>query len=293
MLFFLHNKIKYNFILYILFSTFLFSIEKCEDENCENCSSDGTYCYICKKNLIKFQNRCLKKCKTIKNCVLSYVEEKICLKCDYGCKTHNKICTCTLKYILYGVYLLIIVITVGTFLYCLTHNTLAKYSNFSYIHPHIRFRPFNEVNINNNNIDINNSIRQLNNNNNNININEMRKTEEELLNEFLNSKIDIDDNIDIENKKCDCCNNIICNLFLDCGCYVCFDCEKKSIKENYCLNCHKEFSLMKQVSCSICLNNKKELGFFNCKCKMVVCKDCYIKWRIDNKNCPTCRAIII
>jgi hypothetical protein len=25
---------------------------------------------------------------------------------------------------------------------------------------------------------------------------------------------------------------------------------------------------------------------------MVVCKDCYIKWRLNNKNCPTCRAII-
>ena len=99
--------------------------------------------------------------------------------------------------------------------------------------------------------------------------------------------------IDIEKKKCDCCQNMICNLYLDCGCYVCFDCEKKSIKENICLNCHKKFIIMKQVSCSICLNNKKELGFFNCQCKMVVCKECYIKWRINNKNCPACRTIII
>ena len=286
MLYFLHIKRKYIFILYILFLTFLFTnSQQCQDENCKNCSSDGNYCFICKNNLIKFHNRCLKKCSKIKNCVLSDIKENICMKCDYGCKTNNNVCTCTLKYILYGVYFLIIVITIGTFLYCLTHNTLAKFYNFN---SHIRFRPFNEVNINNNNIEINNSIRELN-----INNNELKKSEEELLNAFFQNKIEINDNVDIENKKCDCCKNIICNLLLDCGCYVCFDCEKKSIKNNYCLNCHKEFNLMRQVSCSICLNNKKELGYFNCQCKMVVCKDCYIKWRINNKNCPTCRAIVI
>lgn len=285
---FFHTKIKYNYILYILFSTFFITIsEKCEDENCENCSSDGIFCFVCKTNLIKFQNKCVKKCNTIKNCVLSDIKEKICVKCDYGCKpNNNNICTCTLKYILYGVYCLIIIITVGTFLYCLTHNTLAKFYNS---HSSISFSSFNEVNINNNNLEINNSINVLNNNNND----NWRKSEDELLNAFFENKIDINDNIDIENKKCDCCKNVTCNLYLDCGCYTCFNCEKKSIKENYCINCHKKFNSMKQVSCAICLYNKKELGYFNCQCKMVVCKDCYIKWRINNKKCPTCRTMII
>ena len=176
-----------------------------------------------------------------------------------------------------------IYITIGTFLYCLTHNTLAKHFNSN---RRILFRPFNDVIINNN-IEINNSIRELNNDNN------WQKNEDELLQEFYINKIDIKDDIDLENKKCDCCNNILCNLLLDCGCYVCFDCQKKSIKENHCLNCQKHFNLMNQISCSICLNNKREIGFFNCHCKMVVCKDCYIKWRLKNKNCPTCREIFI
>ena len=126
-------------------------------------------------------------------------------------------------------------------------------------------------------------------NSNNI---EIKKTEEDYLEEFSKNKIVLKDNCDIEKMNCYCCKNSICNLYLDCGCYLCFDCEKKSIKDNNCLNCHKEFNSMSQVSCSICLNNKKDLGIFNCQCKMVVCKDCYIKWRLNNNKCPTCRTII-
>lgn len=278
---------KYNFIFFILFSLIFFiESERCHDEYCENCSPDGIFCFICKNNLIKFQYRCLKQTKKINNCILSDPKENICIKCNYGCKPYNGICTCTLKYILYVIYFLIVVITIGTFLYCLTHNTLAKFFNYNYHHR--RFRPFHDIIINNNNF--NNSVQILPINNSIIN--EKNFSEEELLEEFRKNQIVIND-LDIENKKCECCKNLICNLLLDCGCYVCFDCEKKSLKENHCLNCLKEFQTMKQISCSICFNNKKELGFFNCQCKMVICKECYIKWRLNNKNCPTCRAIII
>ena len=277
---------KYTYIFFILFSLFFCILsDKCLDENCENCSADGSFCFFCKKNLIKFQHRCFQKTKKIKNCILSNTKENYCVKCNYGCSPKNGICTCTLKYILYLIYALIIIITIGTFLYCLTHNTLAKFYNFN---SHLRFRTFNEV-INNNN-EINNSIRVLNINHDNDN--EWKKSEEELIEEFDKNKSVINA-IDIENKKCDCCNNFICNLYLDCGCFVCFDCEKKSLKESFCLKCHQKFKSMRQVSCSICLNNKKELGFFNCQCKMVICKDCYIKWRNKNKNCPTCRTFIL
>lgn len=275
-----------NIFLLIFSSLLIYSLSyECNDENCQNCSSDGSLCFICKNNLITYQYHCFKKCNKIKACVLCNLKEDICIKCDYGCKPNQDgICTCTLKYILYGVYCLITIITVGTFLYCLTHNTLIKYFNYS---SSMRFRPFNEVTINNN-ISINN------NNFNVINSNDEKKiSEEELIEEFNKNKINFNEDIDIEKKKCDCCNNMICNLYLDCGCYVCFECEKKSIKKNYCLNCLKTFNSMSQISCSICFNNKKELGFFNCQCKMVVCKECYIKWRINNKNCPTCRTIII
>ena len=279
-----NRNIRNNFRAFIfLILIFLIDSEKCQDENCENCSADGMFCFICKKDLVRYQYRCLKRTKKIKNCILSDTKENFCMKCDYGCKPVKGICVCTLKYILYVIYLLIIVLTVGTFLFCLTHNTLAKYFN---VGRNMRFRPFNDIIINNN--DINNSVRILNINNNNEN----NLSQEELVEEFCKNLFIIND-VDIENKKCQICKNIICNLLLDCGCFVCFDCEKKALKERHCLCCNKEFQTMKQVSCSICFNNKKELGCFNCQCRMVICKECFIKWRLKHKNCPTCREIII
>ena len=277
---------KNNFIFFI-FITLLFIIlsKECDDENCKNCSADGKSCFICHKNFILYYHNCFIKTIKIKNCVLSDKNENFCVKCSNGCKLNNGICTCTLRYILYIVNILIAVVTIGIFLYCLTHNTLAKHFN---INQRIRFRPFNNDINNNNIIEVNNSNRVIININTNF---EIKKSEEELLEDFSKNRIDINE-IDIENKKCDCCSNNICNLILDCGCYVCFYCEKKSLKKNFCLNCHKIFQSMKQITCSICFNNKKELGFFNCKCKMVICKDCYIKWRLKSKNCPTCRTII-
>ena len=38
---------------------------------------------------------------------------------------------------------------------------------------------------------------------------------------------------------------------------------------------------------------KKELSYFNCSCKNVVCKECFIKWRKQNNICPFCRRTII
>ena len=55
----------------------------------------------------------------------------------------------------------------------------------------------------------------------------------------------------------------------------------------------KNIESMQQVSCSICFANKKEFSFFNCTCKNVVCKECYIKWRKQNNICPFCRRTII
>ena len=195
---------KKNNILIIIFFSLLFSInsDNCKDVNCVNCSADGSFCYVCKKGLINFHYQCVKKCKKLKSCILSNLKESICLKCNYGCKPVNGICSCTLKYILYVVYFFIIVITVGIFLYCLTHNTLARFLNQN---SSIRFRPFN-------NIEINNSMRQFN-----LNPIEVKKTEEELLKDFYKNKVNINDNIDIEKKVCDCSKNMICNLLLDCG----------------------------------------------------------------------------
>ena len=58
-----------------------------------------------------------------------------------------------------------------------------------------------------------------------------------LLNDFNKNKIEVDNNIG--NKKCFIYNNNICNLKMGCGCFIFFECEKKCIKDNICLNCNK------------------------------------------------------
>ena len=62
---------------------------------------------------------------------------------------------------------------------------------------------------------------------------------------------------------------------------------------NICLNCKNNMTTMQQVSCSICLCNKNEISTFNCPCKVVICKECYLKWRKQNNFCPSCRNPII
>ena len=272
-------KKKNNIFIVIIFSLFLLVIsDDCKDENCQNCS--GNLCFVCKQNFIRFQYQCVKKSKKIKNCIFSNAKEDICVHCEYGCKPENGICKCTLRYILYVIYVLITVTTLSIFLYCLTHNTLAKLYRSN---RDIRFRPFN------NSVEVNNSNYQFNFDSFFIDV---KQKEKRLLKEFNKNRVILKSNLELENMKCYCCKNMMCNLYLNCGCYVCFDCEKQLIKNNICLNCHKKFNSMSQVSCSICLSNKKKLGFFNCQCKMVVCKDCYIKWRKKNQTCPTCRTII-
>ena len=157
------TKIKYNYIFFILLSLFFCIIsDKCIDENCENCSADGSFCFYCKNNSIKFPYKCYKKEKKLKIASLCkmwlWMQSK-----KWYLNFHIKIyIICSLWtnlfkffYIRYVEYLfyypnhlyisflwLIIIITVGTFLYCLTHKTSAKFYN---INSFLRFRPFNEV----------------------------------------------------------------------------------------------------------------------------------------------------
>lgn len=271
---------KKSLLLYLItFQTLIIISNQCNIKNCATCSIyNSNFCIECIKGFSRSKGQCGKKCKTITNCLLCDDSKLICIQCAQNCKLINNICSCQLRYILYFVFFIITILAVGITVYCMTHNILARA-----------------------NINIFNNLRliRLNNSNNRlvsepviINNNQEQKIDEaKLINDFLRNKIDLID--EIENKMCDCCKNVTCNIKLDCGCYVCFGCEKKLIKNNICLNCGKNFTKMNQISCSICLNNKKEMGYFDCKCKMVVCKECYIKWRLKNNNCPTCKSVIL
>ena len=251
----------------------------CTDTGCFACSLDGSYCFKCKPGFSRHYSKCGKKCSSILNCQLCDITEKKCVRCKSNCVFNGTICDCTERYILTAVCLIFTLFMIFTFFFCLMHKSFVRaFSNFSYlsgrIAPSILNRTDASRNIVYTNFNIENRINEL-----------------ELERDFNQNKINVDK--DINKKKCYICKNNSCNLKLGCGCLICFECEKKCVKKNICLNCNKNITSMEQVSCSICYGNKKELSYFNCNCKNVVCKECYIKCRKQTNLCPFCRRPII
>lgn len=255
----------------------------CTDVSCMSCSSDGSYCFKCKPGFSRHYSKCGKKCSSIVNCNLCDITEKKCIRCKSNCVFNGKMCDCTERYILAVVCLFFSLFMLFIFFFCLTHKSfLRALSSFSYLSGRIAPSILNRTDITRNNYynynfnstEIDNKIMEL-----------------ELEREFNQKKISVDK--DIYKKKCYICKNNSCNLKLGCGCLICFECEKKCVRNNICLNCNKNITSMQQVSCSICYANKKEFSYFNCSCKNVVCKECFIKWRKQNNMCPFCRRTII
>ena len=249
----------------------------CSDKACMACSlDDDKYCFKCKPGFIRYYAKCGKECSSIMNCLLCDREEKKCIRCKSNCIFNGTYCDCTQRYILVIVCLVFTIFMISAFFFCLIHKTFVRtFATFNFltggISPENRnestradFRAF----------DIENRIYDI-----------------ELERDFNQRKIILDK--DIGKKKCYICKNNSCNLKLGCNCLICFECEKKCVKDNICLNCNKNITNMEQISCSICYANKKELSYFNCNCKNVVCKECFIKCRKQNNFCPFCRRNII
>lgn len=261
--------------LLILSLLISFSIsDQCEDRGCISCNQAGDKCFRCISGFKKHYFQCGKTDCSIKNCKLCNYEGTGCIKCKGNCKFNGEKCNCTERYVLIVVLSLFSCAVIGILIYCLSHNFFARKANFRAI------SIFN--NRNNQNINVNESAH---------NITQTRLNENDLIDSFIKYKINVCQ--DIESKKCEFCNNALCNLHLGCGCFVCFECEKKMIERGKCLVCRDKVNSMQQVSCSICFMNKKEISIFNCQCKLIVCKECYIKWRLSNNLCPVCRTEIL
>lgn len=260
-------------IIILIINLLYTNTQECLDESCFNCSKDGTYCYQCKKGFINHYSKCGKKCTSIINCYLCNAEETKCIKCKSNCIFNGVYCDCTERYVLGFVLTLFSIILIGILIFCLTHTSWRMRFLF-YNMDRFRFNDTRYPLPEETNYSINNQNLTL-----------------KMMTDFMKNKIEVDK--DIETKKCYICKNNNCNLKMGCGCLICFDCEKKCVKVNICLNCNKSITTMQQVSCSICFANKQEISTFSCPCKIAVCKDCYIKWRKQNNFCPSCRGIIV
>ena len=68
------------------------------------------------------------------------------------------------------------------------------------------------------------------------------------------------------------------------------------VKESYsvCFNCGKVVKKVVPIKqdCNICFSKKVNLAHFVCNCALLVCKDCYVKCKLESDKCPGCRAVI-
>lgn len=250
------------FVLIYFFSiTLKFSkSENCIDKSCILCPKDKNICEKCKDKYEIHFGKCGIECNSIKNCDLCDSESKYCVKCEENCKKDDGECDCSERTRLYVIITILSFIFLSIIIYCILCNVYSK-KTFQI------------------------EITQPNITNTNSNIKE--QNQDDILISFLKNRIQVDE--DIADKKCMVCKTSQCKLKYDCGCYVCFECDKKTLKNNKCLSCGKNFLKSQKITCSICLDNKFEIASLNCKCKMVLCKDCFLKFRANNNICTNCK----
>ena len=119
---------------------------------------------------------------------------------------------------------------------------------------------------------------------------------DEILDEFEKKKIKMEKG----NQQCQFCKKKPGKYQCDCGCVVCKDHSNlKTVEEQgqnvkVCFNCGKVVKKVTQIKydCNICLQKRVTVVHFKCECAFVVCKDCYLKCRMESNKCPACRAII-
>ena len=121
-------------------------------------------------------------------------------------------------------------------------------------------------------------------------------TKEEILEDFEKQKIKTEKGFE----ACQFCKTKPGKYKCDCNCVVCKEHsllkKQEGDGEEYkvCFNCGK---IVKKVSpikkeCNICFGKKITLVHFQCNCAIMVCKDCYLKCKMESDKCPGCRAKI-
>ena len=288
------------------------------DSNCNKCYDESGQCIECNQLYILEDNKCIKHC-SIDNCLDCYLryDTERCSKCEpgyyvkndkcvYNCSDPNclscylldgkEICTqCSLNYKLEDLKcksksrimtIIYIVITAGLFIIlivCFCYYRQKLIERRRQLERELRQQHIIPYNMNMNmNLDGSDSHRIIN--------------KESILDEFENSTKKTEKG----NQPCQYCKKKPGKFQCDCGCIVCKDhsvlneVEENGKKINVCFNCGKQVKKVNPVKyeCNICLQKKNNVVHFKCECALVVCKDCYVKCRMESDKCPGCRALI-
>ena len=274
----------------LLFSSFLFFVAKgsikenfenntkvnCYDNRCLKCyRPEESYCLKCQDEFELVGGKCgEEECSSLPHCKYCNRELNRCYKCKGVCILKGNDCDCVERVVIIVVCVVISLLVIGVVLYCL-------------IKPNSGFGSQQILGIN--------SQLQRGNNPNVLYTNVKSESERrsELIDMFNENKIVLGrGNTKL---KCMICKVQPGNVKLSCGCCLCFK-DEKDVKTmgnlSECPVCHKVVKDILQVTCGICFANKTEIAKFKCGCAFVVCRDCYVTWRLNHDDCPACRGNI-
>ena len=257
----------------------------CEDSNCKTCSDDGKTCYECISNYKLFEGKCAYNseiCQSKYHNCLYCIENIGCYECAEGYKINNMSCTKKTNFIR------VIIAVIGALLIIIGLISFCYYSKKKRIQLE-QMRERIQNNVSNNEViynirnDLSGSFRS------SINKEELGEEYEMQKRKMKKGKI-----------TCMFCKKKPGKFECDCGCIVCKD--HSTLKEmqtegqiyKVCFNCEKIVKKVNQIKymCNICLQKKISVAHFKCNCALEVCKECYIKCKMNNNKCPGCRAII-
>ena len=258
----------------------------CSDENCIECSISflSEKCDKCNEGYEPNGKNCLLKCSD-KNCrYCSKIDgTEICTKCLNEYQSDGAKCKLKINY-------LSIIFSVVVFL------ILAIFIIFFCWYKQKQIQVRQEI--------IRNRIAQGNIENYTVynrsseeeSTSRKKLTKEEILDEFEKQKINLEKGYQL----CQYCKKKPGKFKCDCECVVCKEHsllkKEEGDGESYkvCYNCGKVVKKVTPIKqqCNICFEKKIILVHFKCNCAILVCKDCYLKCRMESGKCPGCRANI-
>ena len=262
----------------------------CSDENCLHCSKGSIEekCIKCKDGFVANGKNCYLKCSD-ENCryCTKINDQEICTECLGDYQLNGFKCELKTNYLAI-IYTVIVFLVIAIFIICFCWYKQKKIQETQEI---IRSRirngiapgPFNNVEVYNRNIDESSSVRK-------------KLTREEILEEFEKQKVKSEKG----DQVCQYCKKKPGKYKCDCECIVCKEHSQLKKEEGdgetykVCYNCGKVVKKVTPIKtqCNICFGMKMSVFHFNCNCALVVCKDCYIKCKLENDKCPGCRAKI-
>ena len=260
---------------------------QCSDENCLSCSLTifkAEQCNICKNGYYSSGKNCYLKCSD-ENCRYCKMldGQEICIECFPNYKLEGISCKSKSNYMAIIYAIIVILILVIFIIFFCYYKQKQIQQRHEFIRNRMSQHNLNNMTVYNRNGELESSGRK-------------QLTKEEIMDEFEKQKINAEKGYEV----CQFCKKKPGKYKCDCDCVVCKEhsllkkVEGEGEENKVCFNCGK---IVKKVTpikqeCNICFEKKINLVHFQCNCALLVCKECYVKCKMESDKCPGCRAKI-